>query len=100
MSNKGKKRPYRVLVNGQNYWLNIDGRPQWTGFYTTRFVEAHNAEEAKDIAVEMILADSKLSKNLNDASDQPILSAEEVEAVDVLERAHGYAFYSEEGDEN
>ena len=99
MSNGEDKRKYRVFVNGQNYWLHIDGRLQKTGFYTTRFVEAQDAKEAEDIAVELVRNDSKLMVGLfNEQGDPPMLYAEEAEEVDALEPAHGYAFYSKEED--
>lgn len=90
---------FRVLVNGQNYWLNIEGRPQKKGFYTTRFVEAQDAEKARAIAEEMIRVDSKLSEGLlNEPDDPPVICAEDVEEVGMLEPAYGYAFYSEDED--
>jgi len=99
MTNEGHGTRFRVLINGQNCWLNIEGKPQRTGFYTTRFVEAQDAEKAKAIAEEVIRVDSKLSDGLlNERNDPPVICAEEVEEVSTLEPATGYAFYSEDED--
>jgi hypothetical protein len=99
MTDEGNSMRFRVLINGQNYWLNIEGKPQRTGFYTTRFVKAQDAEKAKAIAEEMIRVDSKLSDGLlNEQDDPPLICAEEVEEVGTLEPASGYAFYSEDED--
>jgi len=99
MTDEGNRMKFRVLINGQNYWLNIEGKPQKTGFYTTRFVEAQDAEKAKAIAEEMIRGDSKLSHGLlNERDDPPVICIEKVEEVVTLAPAHGYAFYSEDED--
>jgi hypothetical protein len=98
MTDEGNRR-FRVLVNGQNCWLNIEGKPQKKGFYTTRFVEAQDAEKARAIAEEMIRRDSKLSNGLlNERDDPPVICAELVEEVGMLEPAYGYAFYPEDED--
>ncbi|HJP95836.1 MAG TPA: hypothetical protein VJ843_00535 [Candidatus Saccharimonadales bacterium] len=97
MSDPSDKRKYRVLINGENFLLNIDGRVQRMGFYTTRFVEAKDAEQAEAIAVELIKRDTKLSETvLNKRGDSPMLHAEEVEEVEESGAQLGYAFYSEE----
>ena len=93
------KRKYRVLINGQNFLLNIDGEIQKTGFYTTRFVEAQDAKQAETVAIELIKSDSKLADIvLNKRGDTPMLHIEEVEEVKRLRSQVGYAFYSEEED--
>lgn len=99
MSEAQNKRRFRVLVNGQNFLLNQDGIAQKTGFYTTRFVEAQDVEQAEAIAVELIKNDTKLSGIiLNQGGDTPILYVEEIEEVKQLQQQIGYAFYSEEED--
>ena len=91
-------RKYRVLINGENFLFEVDGKLQKTGFYTTRFVEARNPEEAEEIAIALIKEDPKLSGIvLNEGSDPAMLYAEEIEEVRKLEQQLGYAFYSEEG---
>ena len=97
MSEKNIKRKYRILVNGQNFLLEMDGENRKTGFYTTRFVEAQDAEQAEALAVELIKSDPKLSNIvLNKRGDSPRVYVEEIEEVKRLRAQAGYAFYYEE----
>lgn len=43
-------KKYKVLVRGENFLFNVDGKPGKLGFYTTRFVEAKNEDDAKEVA--------------------------------------------------
>lgn len=92
-------RKYRVLINGENFLLNFDGRVQKMGFYTNRFVEADNPEDAEQVAIEMMRREDKLKQIvLNDQNDPPKLFVEEIAEVEQLETQQGLSFYSE--DEN
>ncbi len=54
---KRKKPPmskYRVAVNGLNCQVDVNGHLLRMGFYTARFVEAPDAVEAAERAVQMI----------------------------------------------
>src|SRR5262245_3225040 len=74
---------YRVLLNGRNYWLNVDGQPECMGFYTWRYVEASAPEHAADLAIDLIRGEHDLnSAILNPASDTPMIY---IEGVDELE---------------
>lgn len=91
------KAKYRVLINGQNFLLKIEGTLQKTGFYATRFVETQNEYEAETLAIEEVRRDPKLSAAVaNQPDDSPVLHVDEVEKVDELKPPLGYAFYSEE----
>ena len=75
----------------------MDGEHRKTGFYTTRFVEAEDAEQAEALAVELIKSDPKLSNIvLNKRGDSPRVYVEEIEEVKRLRAQAGYAFYYEE----
>jgi len=92
------KRQYRVLLNGSNFWLQIDGTPKRMGFYTTRFVEAVDPERAGDAAIELLRAEGKL-KPLNDRTDPPRVFAEEIDEVgtgDTPAVVPGFAFFTDE----
>ena len=91
-------RRYRVLLNGSNFWLQIDGTPQRRGFYTTRLVEAADPESAEHAAIELLRVEGKL-KTLNDPSDPPRIFAEGIEEVssgDAPADAPGFAFFTDE----
>jgi hypothetical protein len=92
---------FRVALNGEDFWLQMEGRPQRVGFFTTRFVEASHAQEAELAAVDLLRRDEKL-KPLNDRSDPPGIFADEIEEVDqadVPRVVPGFAFFldDEEG---
>ncbi len=90
---------YRVLINGENFFLNFEGRPQKLGFYVTRFVDAQDAEGAEKAAVDLIREDAWLKGNvLNNRDDPPMLYADEVkelEAYDPEENVDtGFSWYT------
>lgn len=97
MSNEEDKRKYRVQIEGHNFWQQIEGKIQKTGFLTARFVEAHNPQAAELIAIQMIKDDARLSaKVLNEPDNPPILLIEELEEVEELQANIGYVFYPED----
>jgi hypothetical protein len=93
---------YRVFLNGQNLWLQLDSSPKRLGFYTTRFVEANDAEHAELVAVKLLREEGKLSA-LNDRGDPPrvfVERVEEVELADVPAVVPGFTFYPDDRDPN
>jgi hypothetical protein len=96
---------YRVFLRGENFLLRVDDQPTRMGFYTTRFVEAESPEEAELAAVALLRTDEWLRASvLNEASDRPVMHADEIELVEaaaVPAVAPGYSFFSggpEEGE--
>lgn len=57
---------YRVLLKGENFWLEVEGEASRMGFFTARFVIAENEQEAENNAVQMLRDDLKLINRLND----------------------------------
>lgn len=93
---------YRVLLNGQNFLLNFDGKIQKTGFYITRNVKAESVEDAEQKATELIKNDEWLKNNiLNDRNDSPTIYIDE---IGVAEKGAknlknlGFSFYLEENE--
>lgn len=77
---------YRVLISGENFLLNFDGRPRKSGFYVTRFVDAADAEEAENAAVALLRNDAALKGLvLNSRDDTPMMYAEEVEELEAYD---------------
>lgn len=92
---------YRVLLRGENFLLNIEESVRLFGFYTTRFVESLNEDDAEQAAVDLIRNDRSLrDRVLNAQADPPMLYAEEID--EIYESAHdgkvggGYTFYEQE----
>lgn len=88
---------FRVLLRGESFRMLFDGEPQRVGFYTTRFVEASDPEEAENRAVQLLREDEWLrGAVLNERNDPPMLYAEEIEPVSRLEKASGYVFFDDD----
>jgi hypothetical protein len=91
---------FSVLLNGENFWLDVEGAPTRMGFFTRRYVVAENEEEAENLAVKMLREDPKFESILNDKSDPPMIFCEGVENVQPFDPGTvvqtGYAFYKQE----
>lgn len=91
---------YKVLLKGENFWMDVEGEPSRMGFLTARLVIAENEPEAESNAVQMLRDDPKLINRLNDQSDPPVIYCEGIEVVEAFEPSavtqQGYAFYPEE----
>lgn len=96
-----KMKKYRILLEGKNFLINSDEGPNRMGFYTTRYVEAENREDAEKRSVELIKNDPKLKDvMLNIRSDPPMIYLEKIEEIssfDGVDKTNtGYTFYPEE----
>jgi hypothetical protein len=96
----GQIKKYKILVRGQNFLLKLDGKAEKFGFYTTRFVEAQNENQAEDVAISRLRADPTLGDGvLNQQSDAPMLFVEEITELDSFDGLNmagtGFSFYSE-----
>ena len=94
-------KKFRVFLRGENFLMTVDGTTKRLGFYTTRFLEAPDKEEAEQKAVESLRQNERLRNGvLNDRSDPPLLFAEEIEEIpsfDGIEnRDLGLGFFEDE----
>jgi len=93
-------KKFRVLLHGENFLFTTeDGRPQVHGFYTTRWVEAENAEAAELAAVELVRSDPGLVEaTVNPRDDSPMIYLADLrELADfdgVSPPGAGYTFYT------
>lgn len=96
--------PFRVLIHGQNFIIEVDGETKPMGFFTTRFVEATDHDQAEELAVQM-LRDLESLRSLvkNPEDDRPEMVIEETEELKSLEgiseREPGLAWYDPADDE-
>ena len=94
-------RHWVVILNGRNFWLHLDGVSKRVGFFTTRCVEAPDAEGAELAAVQLVRGDPKLQGILNDPSDPPMIHLDQIRELSGPESDFantGYSFYVEETD--
>jgi hypothetical protein len=90
---------YRVQLKGLNFWLKIDDKPKRVGFFTTRFVDAPDEDQAERRAVKQLGDDPKLHGALNERGDPPEIVIEEIEQVradQVAPVLQGYSFFIDE----
>lgn len=72
-------KKYKVMVEGLNFLIRVDTETTKHGFFTTRFVEAWDEDEAESKVVEMLRVELKtLVQNVK--SDSPMMFVEEIEA--------------------
>lgn len=85
---------YKILIEGKNFLLDMDGKKQKYGFFTTRWVQAGHSSEAEAFALRELHSDKKLKgMAYNAADDPPVLHVDELEEVDALLPATGLALY-------
>lgn len=92
---------WRVLLNGQNFLMDVDGQLTKLGFYANRYVEAESSELAELAAVQCVREDETFDSVRNEKSDSPMIFAEEIEEImpDSDETAGaGYTFYQDDAD--
>ena len=91
---------FRVLINGQNLSIDLEGTVRKVGFYTTRLVEADTPEEAKASSIDLMRTDARLLTLMRNAPDDPpvFLIDEISEPIDELDQVSdtGFSFYRED----
>ena len=52
-------KKYKVLVRGENFLINLGGKAQKCGFYTTAFVEEPDEDQAEQRAMALLRDDKE-----------------------------------------
>jgi len=79
-------KKYKVMLNGQNFVIDLGEGQARHGFYTTRYVDANTKAEAEDIVIASINNRSDIKENIkNESNDPPMLYAEEIVEVTAAE---------------
>jgi hypothetical protein len=97
----GRAMPaYRVMIDGRNFLIEMDGRVAKYGFFTTRIVESPDPVAAEHAAVKMIRETQRLRDLVrNDPGDPPVMdvtSIVELESEEGIEnREPGFVWYEE-----
>lgn len=76
---------FRCFIHGEGLRSDQIESSGGFGFYTTRFVNAANGEEAKNAAMKMIREELKLPPIRRPTLSEPLIRIEEVEEVDASE---------------
>lgn len=101
-ASRNNMKNYRVVLEGKNFLLDLDGTVQKHGFFTTRYVQASDEEEAELNAVDLVRNDDQLLTAVkNEKTDPPMIYLDEIEELDSFEGIKvlgaGYSFYTDDG---
>ena len=94
-------KKYKVLLSGENFELNFEGKTDNFGFYTTRIVKAYSEEEAEIKAIELIKTDNNLlSMLIKNSEYESKIFLEEILKASWWQRTggEGYTFFSMESE--
>lgn len=72
------------MVEGANFLVSFDNESAKHGFFTTRFIEAENAQDAENKVIELLRIELA-SFVENAGSDSPVMFVEEIEELDSFE---------------
>jgi hypothetical protein len=90
---------FKVLVNGENFFAEMDGKPQLVGFYTMRVVNADDRKQAEEAAVEVVKDDLPIPTS--EYCRISVAQIEPVQWVDTLTPVPtGFVFYLMDGESN
>jgi hypothetical protein len=94
-------KKYRVMLEGQNFLIEMDGKVGKYEFYQTFFLEAGSPAEAENAAVQKVRTNPDLRSAVrNSKDDAPTMHLEEIEEIQKFpkgtRRATGRAWYSED----
>ncbi|CAN7737048.1 hypothetical protein [Duganella sp. LjRoot269] len=95
---KGKK--YRVLLEGRNLLMEMQGLER-LGYFTTRYVEAADSEEAAEHAMDLVRKELiSTGALLNALDDPPIVEVSEISRIEsfngIRVPGKGFTFFPED----
>lgn len=100
-TDRGRASPaYRVMIHGQNFLVETDGRVAKYEFFTTPIVESPDPVAAEHAAIQMIRETQRLRELVrNDPGDPPVMDVTSIagpEAGEQIEdRESGFVWYEE-----
>ena len=94
-------KKYSVIVRGENFSLEIDGKTNTYGFITTRNVKAFSIDDARELAITLVENDADLQSLMTDKQNNakpPTLYVEEMYHLSWWRKlgGKGFTFYIEE----
>ena len=96
-------KKYKILIEGRNFLINLDGQEKKVGFYTTRFIEAGEDKTAKQLVIDSTYHDLNLKREiLNKNIDPPLINVESIEEVKDIDASlsTGFSFFLEEDNQS
>jgi hypothetical protein len=93
-------KKYSVMLEGRYFLLEIDGAVMKYGFYTTRYVEAEDPQEAEMKAVQLVRTDQSLKLAVKNEGASPMIYLSSIEELRSFDGVHppggGHSFFPEE----
>jgi hypothetical protein len=81
---------YRLLIRGQNFLINSDGKTQKCGFTQNMFIEADNPKQAETkVLVKMKFDQGLKALTLNTEDDPPKIALDTFWELDILDEVSG-----------
>lgn len=85
------------MIHGKNIPLDLEGKVKLYGFYTHRYVKAKNKEDAKTIAITLVM---KEIEKISSAASDAVFEVEEIVELASFGKAlvpgKGFAFFPED----
>lgn len=92
---------YKIILEGRNCYIEIDGVVNAHGFFATRFIEAEDPGIAEKRAADLVQEELK-GILLNDPSNPPLIHLAEIHELpsfdDNLVPGGGFSWYPENGE--
>jgi hypothetical protein len=93
-------RKFKVIIEGRNVVIRLDGETSRMGFFATRLIESETLETAKQAALSLMKMEV-MDTILNGRDNPPVFvvdDAFEVRANDVDRPLSGFTWYPEAGE--
>ena len=89
---------FRCFIHGENFVVDVDGKHEVMGFYTTRYIEAADENEAEMLSLAKLRKDDFLNDDtLKSRSPEAKVTFEEIDELigepEDKDRA-GFSFYT------
>lgn len=92
---------YQVMLEGKDFLIDVDGKEELQGYFTTRWVKASAPEDAELKAVDLIKNDDHLisiTKNMDGSKPAPMVYLSEMSKVNWFQYyrrkpGRGYSFF-------
>lgn len=99
-----RKKKYRVLIEGSNLLMDVKGVRR-LGYFTTRYVEGLDCEEAVECALDLVQNElSSTGALLNAIGDPPGIATSEVVQIDSFKGVgvpgKGFTFFPEDEEQS
>lgn len=90
------------MLEGRNFLLDIEGSVRKYGFFTTRYVEAENPEQAEMKAVQLIREDQSLKTAAKNEGSKPMIYLDSITELESFEGVRlpgtGYALFPDDSE--